>query len=106
MRLDGDALKLFALELAAVIPPPPPRPDEVGGMVLDPSPRARAIRRIVDIADARGWQIAVTRALDAHRARYFSDLSDQAVFELRDRMERYEECAELCCDPDDALPAR
>lgn len=106
MRLEGEALKLFALELASTMPPTPPQDGTLGLPVLDATPRARAIRRIADIANGRGWQLAVTRALDEYGASYVSDLPTEAIFALRDRMEQYEDCAEVCCDPEDAFPAR
>ena len=68
--------------------------------------RARHIRRIAEIAHGRGWQIEVTRALDAHAASYVDDLPDKAVSALRERMEYLEECVQCACDPDDAPPAR
>jgi hypothetical protein len=70
------------------------------------SPRARAVRRIAEIANNRGWQIEVTRTLDAGRANYVDDLSDDAVFRLRDRMEYFEDCVQHGCDIEDAPPAR
>lgn len=70
------------------------------------SDRARATRRIAEIASSRGWQIEVMRALDRHQASYVDDLPEAAVFALRDRMEYFEECVQCACDPDDAPPAR
>jgi len=70
------------------------------------SPKARAIRRIAEIANSRGWQIEVTRALDKHAASYVDDLPESAVLALRDRMEYFEECVQCACDPDDCPPAR
>lgn len=70
------------------------------------SPRARAVRRIAEIANANNWQLEVTRTLDKYAACYVDDLPEAAIFELRDRMEHYEDCAQYACDPDDAPPAR
>jgi hypothetical protein len=70
------------------------------------SDRARAVRRIAEIANVRGWQIEVVRVLDQHHAAYVDDLPESAVFALRDRMEYFEECVQCACDPDDAPPAR
>ncbi|MCQ4165114.1 hypothetical protein [Tahibacter harae] len=103
--LDQVALKSLAIELASAMPPAPAR-EEQDFPRLDQSPRARALRRISEIVKTRGWEAAVTRALDQHGATCVADLSDEAVYQLRDRVERYEDCAETCCDPDDALPAR
>lgn len=103
--LDPDVLKSLAIELAAALPPAPP-PEVPGFPQIEQTPRARAIRRIAEIAGMRGWQIAITRALDECAAAHVSDLPDSAVFALRDRMEYFEDCAQTCCDPDDCLPAR
>lgn len=102
--LEGDALKVLAIELAAAMPPAPP--NDYGLPVLDTSPRARAIRRIAEIANGRGWQLEVTRTLDRHAASYMDDLPEDAVIALRDRMEYFEDCVQTACDPDDAPPAR
>lgn len=108
MPLDPVALKTLALELNAALPPPPPPTDGFLGLpaLLDMSERARSIRRIADIANTRGWQLAVTRMLDSRHACYVSDLCDDDVFALLRQLERYEDCAEACCDPDDCFPAR
>jgi len=74
--------------------------------MLIQSPRARAVRRISEIANSRGWQIEVARVLDRYHASYVDDLTDDAVIALRDRMEYFEECVQCACDPDDAPPAR
>lgn len=84
-----------------------PLPVENDGLpVVHQSPRARAIRRISDIANSRGWQLAVVRTLDRYGATYVSDLSDEQVLVLLRQLQRYEDCAEVCCDPDDSFPAR
>lgn len=70
------------------------------------SRRSRAIRRISEIVNGRGWQIEVLRALDRHGASYVSDLPDEAVDTLCARLEYFEDCVQTCCDPDDAPPAR
>lgn len=104
MALEPAALKALAIELSAAMPPAPSEAF-VSLPVLDPSPRARAMRRISEIANARGWHIEVTRTLDKHRAAYVSDLHDAEIFALRDRMERFEDCVQFGCDPADAPPA-
>ena len=107
--LDPVALKTFAIELASAIPPAPLQETDDLASTLPAvlqSPRARAVRRIAEIAAARGWQIEVTRTLDKYQASYVDDLPEAAVFELRDRMEHFEDCVQTGCDPDDAPPAR
>lgn len=106
--LDQAGLKALALELSAAMPPAPTTDsrDDMQLPVLRQTPRARAIRRIAAIANSRGWQIAITRALDRHGVSCVDDLENAAVFALRDDMERYEDCAQTCCDPDDGFPAR
>ncbi len=74
---------------------PKPQGDCVALPLLDPSPRARDIRRISEIVNARAWQIEVTRALDQYGASYVSDLSDEAIAALRERLESYEDCAQV-----------
>src|SRR5690242_13649977 len=101
-------MNLFALEEVArlVAEHGTPIREEHGLPVVDSSPRGKAIRRISEIANLRGWQLEVTRAMDTHNASYVSDLSDRAVFALRDRMEYLEDCVQYACDPADAPPAR
>lgn len=108
--LDKVALKSIALELVAALPPPKANPDRDSEgdflPIVIQTRRARAIRRISEITNMRGWQIAVTRALDANQASYIDDLPDKAVMELQDDLEHYEVCAQMGCDLQDALPAR
>lgn len=108
MALDPIELKAFAIELAAAIPPPPPSQaaNDSWFAAIEQTPRARALRRIQEIATGRGWQIEVTRALDRNEVNHIDDLDDHAVFALRDRMEYFEDCVQCACDPDDAPPAR
>ena len=91
--LDPVSLKSLAIELAAALPPAPP-PEVPGFPTIQQTPRARAIRRIAEIAGIRGWELAITRALDEHAATHVSELPDSAVFALRDRMEYFEDCAQ------------
>lgn len=107
MALDAIALKALAIEMAASVPPAAPRPANDAWMPeIAQTPRARALRRVQEIAQQRGWQVEVIRALDRNEVTHIDDLSDAAVFALRDRMEYYEDCVQTCCDPDDAPPAR
>lgn len=94
-------------KIASILPPPPPTEGSANGIpIVVQSPRARALRRAVDIANSRGWQCEITRTLDRHQVSLIDDLSDVAVFALRDRMEYFEDCVQNACDPDDAPPAR
>ncbi len=107
MALDPSALKALAIELATAMPPPAFEDQAALGLpVLNVSRRARAIRRIAEIANSRGWQLEITRTLDRHEAAYVDDLPEDAVLALRDRMEYFEDCVQTACDPDDAPPAR
>lgn len=108
MALDAVALKALAIEMAAAMPPAPPRPTEGDCWMapVDQSPRARALRRVQEIVTMRGWQVEVTRTLDRNEVSHVDDLPEEAVFALRDRMEYFEDCVQTCCDPDDAPPAR
>lgn len=109
--MDQVQLKTLAIEIAAILPPCPPDPTDSplppGALpIVIQSPRARAIRRIAEIANARGWQLEITRVLDRHKASYIDDLADDAVMALLNRMEYFEDCVQCACDPDDAPPAR
>jgi hypothetical protein len=107
VALDIVALKALAIEMAAAIPPAPPASANDSWMPkIAQTGRARALRRIQEIAQSRGWQLEVLRALDRHEVTHIDDLEDEAVFQLRDRMEYFEDCVQTCCDPDDAPPAR
>jgi hypothetical protein len=102
-------LLLLREEIASIIAEEMPNAasDDTADLpVVIQSPRARAIRRIAEISNSRGWQIEITRALDRHAASYVDDLPDNVVIALRDRMEYLEECVQCACDPDDAPPAR
>lgn len=101
--LRDELAAIISAELAAM----PIKDDAAESLpVVAQSPRARAIRRIAEIANSRSWQIEVTRSLDKHAASYVDDLPDTAVFALRDRMEYFEDCVQCACDPDDSPPAR
>lgn len=112
MNLREERIEELTHLIAARIPPrkielaAPTAGVETPLPAIEQSPRAKAIRRISEIVSMRGWLIAVTRELDANNASHISDLSDAAVFKLRDRMEYFEDCAQTCSDPEDALPAR
>jgi hypothetical protein len=115
MRLravDHVELKTLAIEIASILPPCQPEPSESpapSGAALPAviqSARARAIRRISEIVLSRQWHSEIVRTLDRHQVSYVDDLPDEAVYELRDRMEYYEDCVQCACDPDDAPPAR
>lgn len=94
MALAPAALKALAIELSAAMPPTMTAPDSVLLPLVDPSPRARWIRRISEIVNARGWQIEVTRTLDRHAVSYVSDLDNEALRGLLDRLERFEDCVQ------------
>lgn len=80
---------------------------ELPGMEpIQATPRAKALRRISEIASMRGWQMEVTRTLDRNDVGHVDDLPESEVFALRDRMEYFEDCVQTCCDPDDSPPAR
>ena len=83
-----------------------PLPAECEGLPeVEQSARARAIRRIKEIVNARGWGIAVTRTLDKHQASYVSDLPDDAVFSLHEYIEQMEDVAQCGHEYPDAPPA-
>lgn len=103
MALDPIALKTLAIELAAALPPVPT--EATIGAPLDLSPRAKKIRSIQRIADAHGWQSAITHFLDMKDACYLSDLSEPQLEDLLGRMHGYVDAAEMGCSLAEALPA-
>lgn len=107
MPLDPIVLKTLAIEMAAAMPPPPPRSgSDPLFQQIDRSPRAKALRRIAEIAGSRGWQSEIAKTIDLHDASDIAELDDSAIISLRERMEYYEDCVQFCCDPEDAPPAR
>lgn len=74
--------------------------------VLVQTPRARAEREIERIALTYGWQIAVSRALDAAGAVSVECLDDSQVDQLLERMRAYVDQAMTACDCEEAPPAR
>lgn len=96
-----DIVQALVADIQAIAP----SPGDHGLPVLDQSPRARAIRRIAEIAGSRGWHMAVTHVLDHYRAAYVSDLSDGALWALRDQMEAFEDCVQHGHSTLDAPPA-
>lgn len=72
---------------------------------VDVSDRARVMHEIMRIANAYGWQIAVTQYLIEQRAPYLSDLSDGQLEALLVRMRGYVDAAETCSSFPDFLPA-
>lgn len=103
MALDPITLKTLAIELAAALPPVPT--EVTVGSPMDLSPRAKKMRSIQRIADAHGWQSAITHFLDMKDAYYVSDLSDPQLDDLLGRMRGYVDAAEMGCSLADALPA-
>jgi cell division inhibitor SulA len=77
----------------------------VGLPVLEQTPRARKLREITRIATWRGWQSAVSRALDEAGVNSAGELSDEAVDQLHERMVGFELSAQTGCDPSDGLHA-
>lgn len=73
---------------------------------VDQNPRARALRKILNIAGRRGWGSEITCACDRENVSSPSELPDVAVFDLLARLERYEDAALCGCDLPDDLPAR
>ena len=100
MPLDKVALKSLALELAAAMPPPRRSEDAVLPQV-DVSPRAKATRAILRIADLYGWHGAVIDFLQDRSASYLSDLTDDQLRELLGVMESFVDIADTgSCRPD------
>lgn len=103
MALDPIALKTLAIELAAALPPV--TTEVTTGAPMDLSPKAKKMRSIQRIADAHGWQSAITHFLDMKDAYYVSDLSEPQLDDLLDRMRGYVDAAEMGYSLADALPA-
>ena len=103
MPLDPVALKSLAIELAAAMPPP--LPADMQERPVDVSKRARTMRAIRRIADAHGWQDAITHFLESRGAEYMSDLTEPQLDDLHDRMRGYVDAAEMGASLPDCLPA-
>lgn len=90
-------------------------PDEIEGPAalpdwttfapIDVSDRARKMHSIMAIANAHGWQIAVTHFLLTKSVPYLSDLTDPQIDDLLDRMHGYVDAAETGCSLEHYLPA-
>ncbi|UXA53386.1 MULTISPECIES: hypothetical protein [Xanthomonas] len=104
MALDPIALKSLALELAAAMPPAEP-PSDVNFKPIDISPRARAMRRILRIADMHGWHDAIVVFLEMKGAEHLFDLTQLQLDELSERMNAYVDAAEIGASAADCLPA-
>ena len=104
MPLDPIALKTLAIELSAALPPAPPA-TEPRPVPVDLSERACVTRAIQRIADAHGWQSAITHFLETRGVEYMSDLSILQLHDLLDRMKGYVDAAETGCSLADCLPA-
>lgn len=80
--------------------------DSVLSLVVEQTPRARALRRIATIVDAKGWTRGVTRALDRHGVSRLEDLSDEALEHLQEQMEAFVLSSQTGCEDPDAFIAR
>lgn len=95
-------------ELARILaeaPPPVAPPADVDFRPVDVSPRAKAMRSILRIANAHGWQDAITHFLETKSVSYLSDLTDPQLDDLLDRMNGYVDAAETGSSLPDCLPA-
>ena len=63
-------------------------------LVVDQSPRARAMRDVNRIARWYGWHGEITRALDAAEASSMLELSAEQLLALQARMRHLEECVQ------------
>lgn len=86
-------------------PPIPALPDWSSHQAVDVSDRAQKMHEIAMIANAHGWQIAITHFLRTKRVAYMSDLSDPQLDDLLDRMHGYVDAAVTGCSLADCLPA-
>ncbi|MHC9085375.1 hypothetical protein ACYX7E_10085 [Luteimonas sp. RIT-PG2_3] len=93
----------MAIELAASMPPP--APPDVDCAVIDVSERAKMIRKISRIANAHGWQDAITMFLEVKGVPSMLDLTDPQLEDLLDRMNGYVDAAETGASLADCLPA-
>ena len=79
--------------------------EQLSPPMLDTSPRAVKTRAILRIAQTYNWQSAIARFMDSHGAGHLTDLSDEQLDALHDRMQSYLDSAMLGCDTDECLPA-
>lgn len=83
----------------------PALPDWTTHQPIDLSDRAQKMHEIAMIANAHGWQIAITHFLRMKRVAYMSDLTDPQLDDLLDRMHGYVDAAVTGCSLADCLPA-
>lgn len=103
-----DAIALLREELATMLADSPLQPIEPPDQAFPPvdvSPRARATRAILRIADMYGWHSAITHFLETKGTPYLSDLTLPQLHDLLGRMEGYVDAAETGASLADALPA-
>ncbi len=62
------------------------------------------MHQIMTIANAHGWQIAITHFLITRGKPYLSDLTDPQLDDLLDRMHGYVDAAETGCSLEHCLP--
>lgn len=86
-------------------PAAPALPDWTTHQPIDISDRAQKMHEIAMIANAHGWQIAITHFLRTKRVAYMSDLTDPQLDDLLDRMHGYVDAAVTGCSLADCLPA-
>ena len=95
--------------LTKVAPPQandaPALPDWTTHQPIDISERAQKMHAISMIANAYGWQIAITHFLRMKGVPYLSDLTDPQLDDLLDRMHGYVDAAETGSSLADCLPA-
>jgi hypothetical protein len=84
---------------------PPSLPNWTTFQPIDVSDRAKKMHSIMAIANAHGWQIAVTHFLMTKGVPYLSDLTEPQLDDLHDRMLGYVDAAETGCSLDSCLPA-
>lgn len=99
---------LLREELTAILTEatlPSAMPPDLHFAPVDVSPRARAMRAILRIAETYRWHAAVTHFLDMKGVPYLSDLTDPQLDDLHDRMKGYVDAAEHGFSLPDCLPA-
>lgn len=74
--------------------------------IAEQTPRARALREIMRIANWYGWANEVDRALDSAGAMTALSLSDDQIEALLARMNQMEDCVQNATDCPDGPPAR
>jgi len=80
-------------------------PDWTTFQPIDVSDRAQKMHKIMMIANAYGWQIAITHFLMMKGVPYLSDLTAPQIDDLLERMEGYVDAASMGCSLADCLPA-